>query len=139
FNLLDTPWSTQKWSRHICKNAYKNKVEGLVGNEDAGQMSAWYILASTGIHPSCPGNTRMEITSPVFDKAVYRLNPDYATGETFTVIARNNSPENIYIQKAWLNGKEYNKCWIDYSEITAGSTLELEMGPLPNEKWGIEK
>ena len=139
FNLLDTPWNTQKWTRHICRNAYRNKVEGLVGNEDAGQMSAWYILASTGIHPSCPGNTRMEITSPVFDKAVYRLSPGYASGETFTVIAKNNSPENVYIQKAFLNGKEYGKCWIDFSDIVSGSVLELVMGPEPNEAWGIEK
>lgn len=139
FNLLDAPWNTQKWTRHICANGYRNKVEGLVGNEDAGQMSAWYILASTGIHPSCPGKTRMEITSPAFDRAVYRLSPKYAEGDTFTIIARNNSPENIYIQKAWLNGREYNKCWIDFSDIVSGSTLELEMGPEPNHKWGLDK
>lgn len=139
FNRLDTPWNTQKWTRHICRNAYKNKVEGLVGNEDAGQMSAWYILASCGIHPSCPGTTRMEITSPVFDKAVFRLDPDYTSGGTFTVIAHDNSPENVYIKKALLNGKEYNRCWIDFSDIASGSTLELFMSDTPEKSWGIEQ
>ena len=60
FNHLDTPWLTQKWTRHICANAYNNSVEGLVGNEDVGQMSAWYVLAAAGIHPSCPGTTVMK-------------------------------------------------------------------------------
>ncbi len=65
FNQLEVPWYTQKWTRYTCEKAYANKVEGIVGNEDVGQMSAWYVLAASGIHPSCPGNTRMEITSPV--------------------------------------------------------------------------
>lgn len=138
FNLLDTPWNTQKWTRFICKNAYKNKVEGLVGNEDAGQMSAWYILAASGIHPSCPGNTRMEITSPVFDKIVFRLDPDYASGDTFTIIAHNNSPENIYIQNAKLNGEKYDRCWLDFSEISSGGVLELYMGDTPDTSWGLD-
>ncbi len=139
FNHLNTPWLTQKWTRHICNKAYKNSVEGIVGNEDVGQMSAWYVLAAGGIHPACPGDTRFEITSPVFSTVEYRLNPDYAKGEKFTIIAHDNSPENIYIQRASLNGKEYNKCYIDFSSIAEGSKLELFMGNTPNEKWGIEK
>ncbi|MFI3267529.1 MAG: GH92 family glycosyl hydrolase [Rikenellaceae bacterium] len=138
FNQLGAPWDTQKWSRHICQNAYLNKVEGLVGNEDAGQMSAWYVLAAAGIHPSCPGNTRMEIASPVFDKIEFKLDSKFAKGEKFTIVAVNNSPENVYIQSAKLNGKEYNKCYIDYSEIIDGSVLELTMGSTPNTSWGLE-
>jgi len=137
FNQLESPWLTQKWTRLICERAYANKVEGIVGNEDVGQMSAWYILASSGIHPSCPGNTRFEITSPVFDKIEFRLDPAISKAEKFTVIAHNNSPQNVYIQKALLNGSEYNKCYIDYKDITNGATLELFMGDQPNEKWGI--
>lgn len=137
FNRLNIPWYTQKWTRYICEKAYANKVEGIVGNEDAGQMSAWYVLTAAGIHPSCPGDTRMEITSPVFDKVEFSLDPQYYSGKTFTVIAHNNSAENIYIQKALLNGKVYNKCYIDFSEIKAGSTLELFMGEKPNQEWGI--
>lgn len=137
FNVLDAPWNTQKWSRFICDKGYLNHVEGLVGNEDVGQMSAWYVLAASGIHPSCPGETRMEITSPVFDRVEYKLDADYATGKKFTIIANNNSAENIYIQRATLNGKEYNKCYIDYSDIANGATLELFMGDVPNKEWGV--
>lgn len=137
FNQLGVPWHTQKWTRYTCKKAYANKVEGIVGNEDVGQMSAWYVLAASGIHPSCPGNTRMEITSPVFDKVEFRLDPEYYTGETFKVIAHNNNAKNIYIQRALLNGKEYNKCYLDFTDIAAGGTLELFMGDKPNTAWGI--
>jgi S-formylglutathione hydrolase FrmB len=114
-------------------------VEGLVGNEDVGQMSAWYVLAASGLHPVCPGDTRWEITSPVFDTVVMQLDPHYAKGKTFTIIAHNNSPENIYIQSATLNGKPYNKCWIDHSDIVAGGVLELEMGKSPARNWGVEQ
>jgi len=137
FNQLNTPWLTQKWTRFICQNGYKNKVEGLVGNEDAGQMSAWYILASAGIHPSCPGNTRQEITSPAFDRIEFKLDQHYFKGEKFTIIAHNNSPENIYIQNSKLNGKEYNHCYIDFADISSGGVLELFMGEKPNKDWGI--
>lgn len=136
FNQLDSPWETQKWTRFICRNGYQNKVEGLVGNEDAGQMSAWYVLAAAGIHPSCPGNTRLEITSPVFDRIEFTLDPQYYPGKKFSIIAHNNSPENIYIQKAKLNGKAYDLCHIDFAEVAAGATLELFMGKNPNKNWG---
>ncbi|MBB4034334.1 putative alpha-1,2-mannosidase [Dysgonomonas hofstadii] len=137
FNRLETPWLTQKWTRHICDKAYANKVEGIVGNEDVGQMSAWYILAASGIHPVCPGETRLEITSPVFDRIEFKLDPKYFKGDKFSIIAHDNSPENIYIQKAMLNGKEYKSCYIDFSDISSGGTLELYMGNQPNENWGI--
>lgn len=137
FNQLETPWYTQKWTRHICEKAYANKVEGIVGNEDVGQMSAWYVLTASGIHPSCPGNTRMEITSPVFDQVEFRLDPVYHSGKTFTVIAHDNNTHNIYIQKALLNGKDHNQCYLDFAEIAAGGVLELFMGDKPNMKWGI--
>ncbi|MFR0679181.1 GH92 family glycosyl hydrolase [Dysgonomonas mossii] len=137
FNRLGSPWLTQKWTRHICDKAYTNKVEGLVGNEDVGQMSAWYVLAASGIHPVCPGDTRMEITSPVFNKVEFKLDSKYYEGDKFTIIAHDNSPENVYIQKALLNGKEYKNCYIDFSEISKGGVLELYMGSQPNKDWGI--
>ena len=134
FNRIGAPWLTQKWTREICRRAYKNSVDGLVGNEDVGQMSAWYVLAASGIHPVAPGDTRYEITSPVFNKVV--LNAD--KGHAFTIEAVNNSDQNIYIQKATLNGKEYNKCWIDHVDIIKGGVLKLEMGAKPKESWGVE-
>lgn len=134
FNRVGAPWLTQKWTREICKRAYRNSVEGLVGNEDVGQMSAWYVLAASGIHPVTPGDTRYEITSPVFNKIV--LNGDKK--HPFTIEAVNNSEQNIYIQKATLNGKDYPLCWIDHKDIVKGGILKLEMGPQPNKNWGVE-
>lgn len=138
FNRLGVPWLTQEWSRRICARAYRDSVEGLVGNEDVGQMSAWYVLAASGLHPVCPGDTRYEITSPVFSRIEFQLDPRYAKGGSFTVIAKNNSSSNIYIQRAWLNGRPYSRCWLDHAAIIAGGVLELEMGDKPNEQWGVE-
>jgi predicted alpha-1,2-mannosidase len=134
YNRLGEPWKTQRWSRFICEHAYKTGVNGLIGNEDVGQMSAWYVLATSGVHPVCPGETRFELTSPLFDKIVWNL----PNGKTFTVNVSGNSPENVYIQSATLNGQTYNRCYIDYADIVNGGALELVMGNSPNTKWGIE-
>jgi len=138
FNRLGAPWLTQQWTREICARAYHNSVEGLVGNEDVGQMSAWYVLAASGLHPVCPGSPRYEITSPVFDTVAIQLDPAYTKGGQFSIITRRNSPANRYIQRAWLNGKPYNHCYIDHASIAAGGTLILEMGDKPNKSWGIQ-
>ena len=135
FNRLDAPELTQKWTRDICRNAYKNSVLGLVGNEDVGQMSAWYVLAASGLHPICPGDQRYEITSPVFEKVVFHLDPDYAEAKTFVIEARDNSPENVYIQQATLNGKPYDKCYLMHADLMRGGTLVLRMGATPSD-WG---
>lgn len=137
YNRLDAPWLTQKWTRAICKRAYHDGVLGLVGNEDVGQMSAWYVLSAMGIHPVCPGDTRQEITSPVFNKVSVKLDNRYGKGKLFTILAANNSAKNIYIQSAQLNGKPYNKCFIDYKDIAAGGTLKLQMGAQPSKTWGL--
>ena len=130
FNRLDAPWLTQKWTRHICDKGYRNEVEGLIGNEDAGQMSAWFILAAAGIHPICPGIPEYEITSPVFDEITFKLD----SGKTFVVRTKNNSSENIYIQNMKLNGKKYNKYSISHQDIMKGGILELQMIPTPQKK-----
>jgi predicted alpha-1,2-mannosidase len=135
FNRLGYPWLTQKWVRIVCENAYHNSVEGLVGNEDVGQMSAWYVLAASGIHQVCPGDNRYELFSPLFSRVAIKAG---ATGKTFSIIAQNNSPQNRYIQSAKLNGKTYNKCYIYHQDILAGSILELVMGAEPNQNWGKE-
>lgn len=138
FNHLDAPYLTQKWTRYICDKAYSNTVEGIVGNEDVGQMSAWYVLAASGIHPSCPGSTRFEITSPIFQELSFQLDPNYFSGKRFRIVAHDNSADNIYIQRAVLNGKPYAKNYIDFKDMVAGATLELYMGPNPNKDWGIK-
>ena len=137
FNELGQPWKTQKWTRFICSHAYsEDPTTGLVGNDDVGQMSAWYVLASAGLHPVCPGDTKMEITSPVFDKVVIQTDSGYASGKTFTVEAVGNSPENIYIQSAKLNGKTLDVHYIDFADIAAGGVLRLRMGSKPS-SWGV--
>ena len=139
FNRLGAPWLTQKWVRSICDRAYHNSEEdGLVGNEDVGQMSAWYVLAAAGFHPVCPGDNRYELFSPLFYKVSIQLDPIYASGGKFTIVAKNNSPANYYIQSAKLNGKSYNKCWISHTDIVKGGVLELVMGDQPNMNWGKE-
>ena len=109
-----------------------------MGNEDVGQMSAWYVLVAIGIHPSCPGSARYEITSPVFDEVRINLDPSYFKGGSFVIKALNNSGKNRYIQKARLNGRPYNKCYIDFEDIASGGVLELFMGDTPNKEWGTD-
>ncbi|HWK59520.1 MAG TPA: GH92 family glycosyl hydrolase [Parapedobacter sp.] len=132
FNRLGKPSLTQRWTRQICENAYHNAVEkGLVGNEDVGQMSAWYVLAASGLHPVAGADGRYEITSPIFDKISFRLDEAYATGKEFTVVARNNSPAHPYIQSIKLNGNSYHKSYLTHATIVQGGELVLEMGDKP--------
>ncbi len=136
FNYIGKPYLTQKWTRAICEAAYGDDVMGLCGNEDVGQMSAWYILAAIGIHPVCPGDNVYSLTSPVFSKVSIRLDEQYYPGKNFTVIAHDNSKENKYIQRVKLNGKTLNRSWIKHEEIAKGGVLEFYMGSQPNMKWG---
>ncbi|SEN48347.1 alpha-1,2-mannosidase, putative [bacterium A37T11] len=134
FNRLGKPSLTQYWTREICQKAYHNAVEkGLVGNEDVGQMSAWYVMAAAGIHPICPGDGRFEITSPVFKKINIQLDPAYPTRKTLTIIAPHNSKTNRYIQSITWNGKPYHKSYITYETMRQGGLLVLEMGKTPND------
>ena len=127
-NTAGVPHLTQKWTRKICESAYGVDAYGLCGNEDVGQMSAWYVLASIGLHPINPGDNKYQITSPVFDKVKIQLDENYYKGNTFTIIAKNNSKENIYIKSMKLNGEKLNRHWISHNEIVSGGVLEMEMG-----------
>ncbi|MBJ2174221.1 GH92 family glycosyl hydrolase [Aureibaculum sp. A20] len=130
-NEAGVPYLTQKITRQICRDAYGTDAYGLCGNEDVGQMSAWYVLASIGIHPIAPGDNKYQITSPVFSKIEINLDTNYYKGKTFKIIANNNSADNIYIQSIKLNDKPLQRYWITHQEITQGGVLELEMGPKP--------
>ena len=129
FNRLGDPARTQKWTRTICANAYRDAVAGLCGNEDCGQMSAWYVFSSMGIHPVCPADNTYEVTSPVFDRVRIRLDGEYHSGRTFTIVAHDNAPGNFYIKKAELDGRELKDMRITFEDINAGFTLELWLGP----------
>jgi putative alpha-1,2-mannosidase len=136
FNYIHVPWLTQKWTREICSRAYHNSVEGLVGNEDVGQMSAWYVLASSGLYQVCPGKNRFDITSPVFERISISLDANYYGGDKFSIVTHNNGPQNVYIQKATLNGADYSKCYIEFEDIVKGGELHLYMGDKPNTGFG---
>jgi len=136
FNGWGKPWLTQKWVHEILDRAYRNDVGGLCGNDDVGQMSAWYVLAAIGFHPLCPGDGRYEICGPLFDKVILRLDPRYAAGKTFTVRARRSSPSDVYIQSATLNGKPFDRSWIGHDQVIRGGELDFVMGSTPSFTWG---
>lgn len=135
FAYAGKPWLTQKWARFIMDHAYGTGVKGLCGNEDVGQMSAWYVLSAIGLHPVSPVDGIYVIGSPLFPKATVRLDPKYHSGKQFTVLARNNSTENLYVQSAKLNGVPLDRAWLRYDEIAAGGELELVMGSTANTNW----
>jgi predicted alpha-1,2-mannosidase len=136
FGYAGRPWQTQQWARFTLDNAYHAGIRGLRGDEDVGQMSAWYVLGAIGFHPVSPVDGVYIIGSPLFSKVSLRLDPKYSSGGAFTVIAQGNSPKNIYMQSAKLNDKPLERAWIRYQEIAAGGTLEFIMGPEPNRAWG---
>jgi predicted alpha-1,2-mannosidase len=136
FVYAGMPWLTQKWVRRILDNAYHNDVNGICGNDDVGQMSAWYVLSALGFYPVCPGDNTYIIGSPIFSRATIKLDPRWHKGKTFAVAAKMNSARNVYVQAAKLNGKPLTRAWITHDEITAGGVLELTMGPDPNKEWG---
>ena len=136
FNRAVAPWLTQKWVLQE-EHVYDVGPEGLPGDDDVGQLSAWYALSAVGLAQICPGDPRFEIFTPLFDKITINLDPNYAKGKSFVIRAKNNSPENAYIQSATLNGHPLNRCWLNYSEIAAGGELDLTLGAAPNKQWGI--
>ena len=135
YNYAGAPWKTQEIVRRILTTMYKASPDGIPGNEDAGQMSAWFILSALGFYPVTPGMDYYVIGSPIFERAVIHLE----RGKTFEILAKNNSAENIYIQSATLNGKPLSKSWLRHADIIKGGGLEFTMGPQPNHKWGASR
>ncbi len=126
------PWQTQKRIREIVDAMYRNAPDGLGGNDDCGQMSAWYVFSCLGFYPVCPGSNEYVVGSPCVDRASIRLE----NGKTFSIEARNLSAENVYVQSASLNGRPHNACFIAHEAIMKGGRLVFEMGPEPNPSWG---
>ncbi len=125
-------WKTAKLVRQILTEMYSDQPDGICGNEDCGQMSAWYILSSMGFYQVNPANGIFVLGSPLFEKASLQLE----NGKTFTIIANNQSIDHPYIQSAKLNGKNYTKSFITYQDIIQGGTLELTMSETPNKEFG---
>jgi predicted alpha-1,2-mannosidase len=129
----DEPWKTQKLVREILRTQYGNEPNSLTGNDDCGQMSAWYIFNALGFYPVCPASDFYVIGSPAVRKAVMHL----SNGRTFTVTSKNLSDANVYIQSVRLNGGEWVKPYLPYAEIAGGGEIVFTMGPKPNVNWGV--
>ena len=130
YNYAGRPDKAAPLLRKMLNEMYLDQPDGLSGNEDVGQMSAWYILSSVGLYQVDPVGGRVVSGSPLFDKATVNV----GAGKTFTVVAKNNSDRNIYVQSARLNGKALKNSYIEFNDIRHGGTLELVMGPKPS-KW----
>lgn len=130
YNYAGRPDKAAPLLRKMLNEMYLDQPDGLSGNEDVGQMSAWYILSSVGLYQVDPVGGRFVIGSPLFDKATVNV----GAGKTFTVVAKNNSDQNIYVHSARLNGKALKNSYIEFNDIRHGGTLELVMGPKPS-KW----
>ena len=135
YNYAGAAPKTQKYVREILNALYDDNPEGLSGNEDCGQISAWYVISAMGFYPVLPGEPIYAIGSPIFDKVTINLE----NGKKFVVRAKNVSDKNKYIQSAKLNGKSYTKSWFDHKDIMNGAELILEMGENPNYNWGTSK
>ena len=129
YNYVGQPWKGADKIRYVLANLYHDDFDGLSGNEDVGQMSAWYILSSVGFYQVDPAGGRYIFGSPLFDEATLNV----GNGKTFRIVAHNNSSENKYIQSAKLNGKPYTRSYIDFKDIVRGGTLEFVMGNKPSQ------
>ena len=131
YNFINKPFKTQEKTRQILTELYTNTPDGISGNEDCGQMSAWYIFSSLGFYPVTPGSNQYIIGSPLFEKATINLE----NGKAFTIEAKNNSSENKYIKSLKLNGNNYEFSYINHSDIINGGSLVFEMTNKPS-TWG---
>lgn len=133
FDYTGDAWKTQQRVKQIMYELYLPKPDGLCGNEDCGQMSAWYVLSAMGFYQVCPGDMQYAIGSPLFDRCDIHLE----NGKTFTLTAKNLSRKNVFIQSATLNGQPYNKCFFKHEDLMNGGELSFVMGPLPSSLWGM--
>lgn len=134
YNYVGQPWKAARLLRQTMSEMYRDDYDGLSGNEDVGQMSAWYVLSAMGLYQVEPAGGKFIIGSPIVDEAKIRLDDN----KFFTVVCKNNSKENIYVQSAKLNGKPYSKSYIMYDDMMKGGVLELTMGSQLS-KWGTRQ
>lgn len=123
YNWTNQPWKTQARVRNILSTMYSNGVDGLCGNDDAGQMSAWYIFSSLGFYPVCPGSDQYAIGSPLVKKAVLNLE----NGKTLIIVAENQSPKHVYVKEVKVNGKKINRNYLKHSDIVNGGKIVFVM------------
>jgi predicted alpha-1,2-mannosidase len=132
YNYAGQPWKTQARVREVMSRLYHPTPDGFCGDEDTGQMSAWYVFSALGFYPVCPGTTEYQIGSPLFDKATIHL----PNGKTFVVSAKTNGPQRPYIESATLNGADFDKTFLVHPQITGGGELNFQMTSAPEYQWG---
>lgn len=131
YNCVGQPWKTQARIREVMARLYQSTPDGFCGDEDTGQMSAWYVFSALGFYPVCPATPNYEIGSPLFDRATITL----ADGKKFIVTAKANGPQRPYIRGATLDGKPFNQAFLTHSQIVAGGEVVFEMTSAPDHKW----
>jgi predicted alpha-1,2-mannosidase len=130
YNFTSQPWKAQYWVREVMNKMYRNDLDGLCGNDDCGQMSAWYVFSAMGFYPMCPGSNQLVLAAPYLPYMKLNL-PD---GKTFEIKALQVSDKSRYVQSVKLNGKPYTKAFITNDDVIHGGVLEFEMGANPNKK-----
>jgi predicted alpha-1,2-mannosidase len=135
YNYVNQPWKTQARVRRILDEFYKPEPDGLIGNEDCGQMSAWYVLSAAGFYPVTPGSPVYAIGTPLFPEVRF----NFENGKRFVIKARGGSQKSIYIQSAKLNGRRYGKSFLNHRDLMAGGELVFEMAARPNLEWGARE
>jgi predicted alpha-1,2-mannosidase len=135
YSYAGAPWKTQYWVRQIMNRLYNSGPQGFPGDEDQGGMSAWYVLSAMGLYAVTPGTNQYVIGSPLFG----RMTLTTEDGHQFVVEALNNSPENVYIDSATLNGQPFERNYLTYDEISRGGHLVLHMSSVPNCQRAISK
>ena len=132
YNYLGQPWKGQFWVRHVMDKLYNPYPDGLCGDEDNGQTSAWYVFSAVGFYPVAPGTGEYVFGSPLFKK----ISLTFENGKIFEMTAPQNNSDNVYINKISFNGKVYNKNYITHNEVINGGKLEFDMGKTPNKSLG---
>jgi predicted alpha-1,2-mannosidase len=131
YDHIGQPWKAQARAREVMMRLYQDTPDGFCGDEDNGQMSAWYVFSALGFYPVCPGTVNYEIGSPLFDRATVTL----ADGKKFVIAARANGPQRPYIRAATLNGARFDRAFLTHSQIVGGGELVFEMTSAPDYKW----
>lgn len=134
YDYAGEPWKTQNMVREIMSRFYTDKTDGLCGNDDCGQMSAWYVFSAMGFYPVTPGQNTYVIGSPLFGKIRIQL----GNGKTFVIKADGVSDENKFIASASLNGKPYDLAYLTQADLAKGGELDLEMSSISNKEWGVD-
>ncbi len=133
YNYAGSPWKTQQVVRNILRTQYSTQPDGLCGNDDCGQMSAWYVFSALGFYPVNPANGEYALTSPLFDEAIIHL----PGGKTFKILAEGSSEKNQYIRSVELNGQPLNVPFFSHEVLMSGGELKITLGELPYHQWGI--